>query len=212
MKWWPPSEWSVWKRIHGIFDYHPPSLYERRPFGKSINDIPPGAIMLFSSKSPNWYQRLIQGATESRQEHAGTYFGSGRHEIVEATATGIRANSLNDRFKDPDVMIWVYVYKPMTVQQLQVIKAYNYGAIGKPYDYIGILDFVLGGSNKSQATAFCSKQTVLGFLQPTPSIMTSNKAPERTAPGDIQRFMEIRLQDHNPAWELWDIQNVKQAG
>jgi hypothetical protein len=209
MKLWPPSEWSIWKRVHGIFDYKPPSLYELRPFTRPIAELPPGAIMLFSSSKPSLLQKLIQGVTEARVCHAGIYVGNGNHEIIEADPEGVRKNSLDKRLDDKSVMIWVYVYKPMTVQQLQVLKAYCYGAIGKPYDYITLVDFVLGGGHSSDSMTICSELDVRAYGEI--GIQISYKKPDKTAPGDIQAFINDQLKMLPSHWECWDTQNVKTA-
>ena len=206
MKWWPPKEWPLWKRIHGVFEKQPPSLYELRPFAKPISDMAPATVLLFSSDEPSLLRKLIQGVTNARVCHAGMYFGSGRHEVIEADPEGVARNTLDARLKSKSEMIWAYAYKPMTVIQLQIIKAYCNGRIGVKYDYVTLLDFVLGGDHSSESRVICSELVVLAFKEISVQICP-NKYPGKVSPGDLQNWFTT----HPAEWELFDTQNVKKS-
>lgn len=193
MAWWNPKTWFP--------DVHP-KQYECKPFTKPVGDIPPGSIILFSSNKFNLVSWLIRQVTHARVNHAGLYFGSGKHETIEAQPQGVKIMTLDTRINTYD-MLWVYRYKKLTVDQLQGIKGYAYGSVGKRYDFIAVAEFVLGGDTDDKSTNFCSENVVLANKYE--SIETSMKEPNKTAPGDLQRWFE----SHPAEWELWDTQNVK---
>lgn len=195
--WYKPKTWPIFQEEY-------PDLYERKPFQRPLSEIPPGAVVLFSSnRKTDIVGWLIRKITKARVCHAGIYFGSSQRETVEAGGKGIHKDSLDRRINEHD-MLWVYTYDTLTVTELQVLKAYAYGTVGRPYDFKNVAGFVLGGGSESESENFCSENVVRSFDQA--GIPVSFKKADETSPGDLQLFMSYP----DSGWTLWGTQNVKQ--
>jgi hypothetical protein len=194
MAWWPPSEWRIFKEPY-------PDQYERKPLTKPIGDIPPGSVVLCSSNKFDFISWVIRKVTRARVSHAMTYWGSGCHETVEAEPKGIRKDTLDKRINSHD-MLWIWRYKPLTVEQLMLMKGYSYGSVGKPYDFEAFVDFALGGGHPTESKAICSENVVRTLEMA--SIKVGTKTADKMSPGALDEWFKS-----HPEWELWAVQNVK---
>lgn len=131
---------------------------------EKVKLIPPGSIVFvwgynLLGRIISWYENWeLHTKDEDYPSHVELYFGSGRHETVSAEAVGVRIKTL-DRFKNDKIEVWHYT--PMTVNQLQILKAGAYMAVGRRYDYLGLIHF-LGNLIKkklpqSRYDLFCSE-------------------------------------------------------
>ncbi len=143
-----------------------------------IKNIPPGSRVFvwgtsLLSKLIRMYQRWDTGKKET-PTHEMVYMGSGKRECISAEALGVRTVPL-DNYKK--YRIEIYSYKTLTVEQLQRMKDYGYGTVGRNYDYLGLFAF-LGKIIKrklpqSRYANFCSENTEEIFLRA--EIKTSDK-------------------------------------
>ncbi len=141
---------------------------EKLNFEDKIKSIPPGSICFIWGKSLlsriiAWYERWDTGRKDL-PTHCEIYFGSGKQETVSAEAMGVRKKLLN-RYKK--TRIEIYAYKNMTVEQLQNLKSFSYGAVGRNYDILGLISF-LGKIIKkklpqSKYANFCSEFVAEAF-------------------------------------------------
>ena len=131
---------------------------------EKIKLIPPGSIVFvwgynLLGRIISWYENWEwHTKNEDYPSHIEMYFGSGNHEDISAEAAGVRIKSI-DRFKNDKIE--VYSYTPLTVNQLQVLKAFMYGRVGRAYDYLGLVHFLgnLVGKKlpQSKYASFCSE-------------------------------------------------------
>jgi uncharacterized protein YycO len=163
-------------------------------------------VVLFSSNKFNFIKWAIREITKARVCHAGLYFGSGKREVIEAEGMGVERGTLDGRLGSKSEMMWIYAYRPMSVAQLQSLKSYSNGAVGKRYDYKSILKFIripgLGGDNES--SVICSELVVRAYAEIGVKICP-DQVPGTVDPGDIQRWCEARPEE----WRLVGTQNVK---
>lgn len=169
----------------------------------SMKEIPSGAIVhvwglsLFG-RLIRWYSNWKTGNKEM-PNHTAVYFGSGRHEIVEAGKKVI-TNKLEVYF-DSRHKVMISFYKDLKVQQLEVLKAYCYGSVGKPYDWPGILAFLFKKVKDDPTKNFCDELVGEGYQRI--DIKTSNcEDPSQAMPGDVYMYCE----NHQQKWEtvlLW---------
>ena len=99
--------------------------------------------------------------------------------------------------------IKVYAKTNLTVQQLQVVKAYAYGTVGRDYDYKGLIGFV-SGSDGAEDKNWCSENVVESYMQV--GTKTSVKPSYDSAPDDIERYMETDEAKFN-GWKLINTYN-----
>lgn len=191
--------------LSALFKPLPPSQYQRKPLSKGLDAIPPGAILIFSTMKPNLIQWLIQKLRGgvNRTNHAGTYWGGPQHHTIEAEAKGTVIDTLDSRIDD-NTMIWIWVYKPMTDEQLAKIRTKAFSLIGTKYNYLGIAEMALGMNDTDKHDDFCSEDVVIQYAEG--GIPTSSKAAGVSAPEDIQAFVRSRPD----TWRLFDTLNTKE--
>lgn len=110
---------------------------------ESVITIPPGAEVFawgtsIISEGIRAYQKWETGKSDT-PTHDMQYFGSGKRECVSAEIFGVKKISLDSYKKN---RLEIYSYRSMTVQQLQILKSYSYGTVGRLYDYPGLFSFL----------------------------------------------------------------------
>ena len=127
--------------------------------------LPPGAVIhvwgesLFG-KLIRWYEQWKLGQ-KNLPNHTAVYFGAGKHSIIEANAS-VQIQSL-ERYMDKRHTVYATWFKPMSVNQLSIVKAYCYGSVGKPYDIPGILAFIFKQVHDNPAANFCTEMVVEAY-------------------------------------------------
>lgn len=167
-----------------------------------IKDIPSGAIVhvwglsLFG-RLIRWYSGWKTGNKEM-PNHTAIYFGSGKHEIVEAGKEVITSSL--DRYFDSRHKIAISFYKDLKVQQLEVLKAYCYGSVGKEYDIPGIIAFLFKQVKDDPGKNFCS-ELIAESYQRVEILVSNNNDPSDTMPGDVYMYCT----NHQQKWETFQI-------
>jgi len=177
-----------------------PANYEKANYLGQISEIPPGAIICVRSKSLIGY--IIRKVTSAWTNHIAIYFGSGRQAVVEALPGGMVETRLKDSMNDK-TQFKVFANKKMSVIQLQIMKSYVYGTLGKKYGWTEILRF-LGPKwakvfHSDRSTNFCSENAVEAFH--SVSIKISEKPANESSPGDVEDYLDS-LQGEAEGWEL----------
>lgn len=163
---------------------------------KLLSDVPAGAVGICHTEY-SFISWTIRWLTKSWANHTLLYFGSGRHETVEAEAKGVCIDTLNNRLNNKN-KFKLYANRNLTVDQLQVIKSYAYSRVGKPYDYEGIAQFLgrivlkfMGihtNFNNNKNADFCSEMATNSYGCACMKI--SNKRSDETAPADNEMYFE----------------------
>ena len=180
---------------------------------KNISDLPPGSIGLVHSEF-SVISFAIRFLTKSWSNHALIYFGSGRHETIEAEAKGVCIDTLDSRLNKKN-RVKLFYNENLTVEQLQLIKLYAYSRVGTKYDYSGIRKFFgrIAGSwfglrlrTKDDANQdFCSELAVTAFS--CAQIKTSAKEAAESSPGDLEAYF-TGPEGIAQGWKLWDTWNA----
>lgn len=126
---------------------------------KKLKDVPPGAIIQVSglgviAKLIRWYQNWQTGVLDL-PNHSAIYIGGGDNAIIEA-CVHVTKSKISRYFYD-NYKVTALVYRPMTVDQLQVVKSNAYSSLGKPYDWKGILAFLNKKFSESKYANYCSE-------------------------------------------------------
>ena len=95
--------------------------------------------------------------------HTGFYFGGGKHAVVEAVAKGVSENSILDYFNKKTKFLEIWSYNNFTTEKLQVLKDFCYKQIGKKYDILSFLDFLLNSKLDDPKAFICSELVVTGM-------------------------------------------------
>jgi uncharacterized protein YycO len=105
--------------------------------GRSIgvDALEPGDIIL--STTNDLGSRVIRAGTGSEVSHASIYVGNG--QIVEALADGVGVKSVGTAISDDSVAV-AFRYPNLTVDQQKKICDAAKAAVGRKYDYWGIVD------------------------------------------------------------------------
>jgi hypothetical protein len=168
-----------------------PSLSEKY---EAMKIIPPGAIVFvwghsLISKIIRWYQKWETkiGDTPS---HCQVYLGMGARQCVSAEWNGVRYVPLlltNKRVE-------IYSVPDLTIDELQELKAYLCGSIGKGYDgtaLIGILrnmqifrKIITNKIKEDQFKNFCSELVCEAFRYIKKKV-SKKKVCSQTTPADI---------------------------
>ena len=120
----------------------PSSMFNpAKVLSKSIDSIPSGALLRVHGKNfvgfGIRYFEDMDGNAPAWDNHEAIYFGSGAHEVLEELPQGL----VRDKFEDSmtaDCAFQVWVYRPMTIAQLQTMKAFIYPKIGSKYGWLNI--------------------------------------------------------------------------
>jgi uncharacterized protein YycO len=112
-----------------------------------IDAMEPGDIIL--STTSDLGSRVIRGAMGSEVSHASIYVGNG--EVVEALADGVGVKPVGTAIADDSVAV-AFRFPNLSPQQAQVICDFARGAVGKKYDYVGIVS----EARYRLAPAFCT--------------------------------------------------------
>jgi hypothetical protein len=164
-------------------------------------DIPSGAIIHIWGHSLfgrliRWYEGWKTGQ-KGLPSHTAIYFGSGKHEIVEA-GRKVMVNKLDAYFNNK-YKVSISYYKTLQVQQLEVLKAYCYGTVGRAYDWPGILSFIFKKVKDDPWKNFCDE--LIGEAFQRIDIPVSNcEDPSQAMPGDVYLYCKNHI-----AWETFDI-------
>lgn len=167
-----------------------------------LDELNPGDVILHSNRKFNLVSAGIRAITHSPVSHASIYFGSGRHMLIEALDNGIVERPI-DAYLNNDAMLRVFRFKRLTVDSMEVVKAYMRGCVGKPYDWGNVLAFLWGGQTNSQGKLFCSELAVRAYAEA--GITISKKVADKTSPDDLLDFFRAHTRD----WELVAVQNVR---
>ena len=128
-----------------------------------IKDIPIMAIgfvkgQAIISKLIRWWARYVEEA-ESDVNHCFIYLGKGKHLVAESLMRGnvIRRleKYLNRRYK-----VYVYAKQGLTLEQVQLMKDYLYEALGRRYDFKGLLRFVFKRIPQDPNKNYCSEYAI----------------------------------------------------
>jgi hypothetical protein len=196
---------KFWDKIKDLFHGGEPPV-KQTGWLYPTNTIPPASVLIFRSAKTVGaiirFIRRIQTKIHVWSNHAGLYFGSGRRETIEAMFNGVRKATL-DESMDKRTAIKVYAKKDLTVQQLQIIKAYAYGSVGRDYNYTGLIGFITGNHGPDDEN-WCSENVVQCYDQA--GVKVSNKPDHETAPDTLEVYLESKEAQDN-GWTLINTYN-----
>ena len=170
-----------------------------------LKDVPPGAIIqvwglsLFS-RLIRWYQKWNTGISDL-PTHCAIYIGSGKGLVIEA-GTKVKIGKISKYF-DSKHKVSYLVYKPMTTEQLQVVKSNAYSSLGKPYDWAAIISFIFKNIKENKYANYCSELVARCYKWAGINVSNSHwpDNPVNTpkiSPGDIY----IYALDNNDLWRI----------
>ena len=181
--------------------------YIKKDFTHGVQGLMPGDVGLVDTVGGNWFENFfgwgIKLITASKVCHAFLYFGSGKHEIIEAQAGGVKKAKLEANL-NKRTQILVYRNKNLNIQKLALLKAYAYGSVGKSYDFAGLVSFVTDTGDTKEAN-FCSELVVESYN--CAGLKSSDKPSGKTSPGDLRKFFNSP-EGKNLGWFLWDSYNI----
>lgn len=181
-----------------------PSGWVRKDLTHAPADIPPCAVMCCRSKGFIGY--VIRRVTKAWTNHIAIYVGSGRQAIIEALPDGMVEKTLSSKLTPKDQFL-IFVKPDLTVAEAQIIKAYLYGTLGKPYGWKEIVRF-LGGIFKKikpdNGSNFCSENAVEAFAQAGIRISKNNASD--TSPDDVVNYF-LSMEGRAAGWTLFDTYN-----
>ena len=137
--------------------------------------------------------------------HVCHYWGSGRHEIVNAAGLQVHKSKLdiylNGRHK---VEIW---YKSdITVTQLQGIKKHSYSTVKKLFDWPGILSFIFPFIKELPNADFCVENVRDSQTNGGVPIIPEGQ-PQKCTPKTFREYVKERG-DHKICFK-WDKKKVE---
>ena len=190
------------------FYSEPKTEFNSNVLKHSIGSIPSGALIQCHGRDfvgfAIRYFESIGDKTDAWDNHSAIFFGSGRHEIVEDTSKGITKNTLEGIMK-PDYAFKIWVYRHMSVEQLQKMKDFIYPKIGTKYGWFNIARFMLmdklGMKIPSIGNPVCSMITAMTYA--AANITCSNTTPDFTQPENIGEYVS-----KSPDWYLFDTYHV----
>ena len=190
----------------------------RKDLDYGIKGLQAGDIGLTDSIGGSFLDCLLRGAIKvlsaDRQgtdgkavvHHVFIYFGSGKHEIVEAQPTGIKRDKIETYLTDKSQFV-IYRNTKLTVEQLKKIKDYVYGRVDKiKYGYTDLLKFVFPFIPSNKDTDFCSELGVNAYNKI--GIKTSARPADETSPDDMYDFFNSRA-GQRVGWICADSFNIK---
>jgi uncharacterized protein YycO len=179
---------------------------------KDLCELPAASIGLCRSEY-NILSWAIRCLTKGWSSHALIYFGSGKHETVEAEAKGVCIDTLDSRLNKKN-SIEFYHNKNLTGEQLGEIKVYAYARVGAGYDYQGIGKFFeriafswFGIARKTSDDPnrfFCSELAVNAYN--VANLRISDKIASESSPNDLKAYFDSETGFSN-GWRLWDKWN-----
>jgi hypothetical protein len=189
----------------------------RKDLDNGIQGLQAGDIGFTDSVNGSFFDMLVGGTIKAvsadRQgkdataivSHVFIYFGSGKHEIVEAIADGIKRTKIDLYLRDRSQFL-VYRNKNLTVEQLTKIKDYVYGRVDKvKYGYTDLLKFVFPFLPSNPTTDFCSEIATTAYNKA--GIKASLRKPDETSPDDMVDFFNTRA-GQREGWYCADSFNI----
>jgi len=165
---------------------------------ESLKIIPPGAI--FVSMSDNLISKLIGiwifitnlfkvifSGFRILFSHMGIYIGNGDNQTIEAREKGVKVYNFRD-YLDEKNKFRLYVFKDMTISQLQKMKEFLYQQIGKPYDFQAFAKFVLRQLEQNKDAYICSE--LVAEALKVAKIPFLDKDTSQIHPFDAEQWLE----------------------
>ena len=87
--------------------------------------------------------------------HACYYHGNTKHIIMNAAGWRVHKAKLDKVYLNKKHKVKVYKKPDLTVDELQLMKAYSYGTEGRLYDVLGILGFIWSKIKGSDVMDYC---------------------------------------------------------
>lgn len=88
--------------------------------------------------------------------HVAPYFGSGKHEIIQASGLRVHKDRLNI-YLNKKFKVRVYKFPMLLIKQLAQMKSYAYSRIGRPYDWAGIASFLFPCIQSLSGADYCTE-------------------------------------------------------
>ncbi len=185
------------------------SGYIKKDLEHGMRGLMPGDVILVNSVKQNFFMALlgflIRKITKSKSTHAVLYFGSGKHETIEALFPKVKKTRFESLMKD-NMQLWIFRNTKLTVANLALLKTYAYGAVGRDYSIADLFGFLKKDNKKNEKDKnFCSELIVEAYN--CAGIKTSKKLSWKTAPGDLRKFFESK-EGKTKGWIQWDVRNV----
>lgn len=176
---------------------------------EALKKIPPGCVFVNQGEHPiskiiGWWYIIthLSWAIKNRFKllgsHAGIYLGGGDHTIIETVPYKIlgklpwgrvdarKFEKTNLGNKD---LAWVYVNTNMTVMQLQMLKSFCYGSIGRLYDIFAVLHFVIPSIPEEPSFVMCSEFAVES-MRHAEQIIVPNFHPSKVHPTELHKWLD----------------------
>ena len=139
-----------------------------------------------------FFKILLKKAIPDLPSHVEDYLGGGNHQTISAEASGIKEMNL-DRYIGKKYKIQVFSYNDMTVNQLQIVKAFLRGNLDKLYDLRGLVSF-LGNIVKKKISSwkfanFCSELSAMASAEAGIQICSRGIKPEKQTPASQWNYI-----------------------
>ena len=186
------------------------SKYIKKDLDYGIKGLMPADVILVRSVKQNFFMALlgflIRKITKSWSTHAVLYFGSGKHETIEALFPKVKKTRF-ESLMNPKTQLRIYRNTKLTVSQLALLKTYAYGCVGRDYSIADLFGFVKKKDDKKHEKNknFCSELVVESYN--CANIKTSKKPAHKTAPGDLRKYFESKAGKRR-GWSFHDSRNV----
>ena len=112
----------------------------------------------FISRAIRWWARYVEGA-ESDVNHVFIYLGKGKHLIAESIMSGNKIRRL-EKYLKRKYEVYIYSKPGLTQEQVMLMKDYLYEALGRKYDFRGLLRFVFKRIPQDPDKNFCSEYAI----------------------------------------------------
>jgi uncharacterized protein YycO len=146
---------------------------------REIND---SQILIGQYYGTSLVSRLIRWRTWSDISHTAAFVGATGDEVIEAWEGSVRRQSWKVGHAS-GTRIEIYRV-PCTLDQRREFYNFLSGQIGKPYDYSGILGFMLRAKTESKDSWFCS-ELVFSAARAAGIDLLSRIEPYQVSPGDL---------------------------
>jgi len=184
------------------------SKYVKKDLRHGLTGLMPGDVILVRTVKDNPFMALIgfliRKISNSWENHAALYMGSGRHEVIEALIQGVKKTKF-ENFMNDKTQLKIFRNKNLTIIKLSLLKAYAYGAVGRAYAVGDLKDFVFDDGKNDTEKSFCSELVVEAYN--CAGIKSSAKFPRKTSPGDLYKFFKSKA-GKTKGWILHDTRNV----
>ncbi|MCK5018207.1 MAG: hypothetical protein KAS32_14215 [Candidatus Peribacteraceae bacterium] len=112
------------------------------------------------TRDDSWLSKLIRLRTLGNWSHVGIVMSINPFICIAAEFSGVKSTTI-ERWADCSQILRVKETKKQTSKRLQFIES----QLGKPYDFMGFIDFLTMQNHQSNNRWFCSELVSHSFLE-----------------------------------------------